>query len=78
MNYDPSKRPCPVHALRTYEGEEGTRMVGCICMFLDKRNYNGSEGIRTPNSPARIPAATQLSQLAVDSNAMKVLSATSY
>ena len=21
MNYDPSKRPCPVHALRTYEGD---------------------------------------------------------
>jgi len=21
MNYDPSKHPCPAHALRTYEGE---------------------------------------------------------
>jgi len=41
MNYDPSKRPCPVHTLRTYEQEEeeGTGMVGgvdmWICMFVD-------------------------------------------
>ena len=40
-------------------------------MFMDKRNYIGSAGIQTSNRPACILAATQLSQLAVDTNAMK-------
>ena len=70
MNYHPSKRPCPVHALRTYEG--GVQVGWGASMFLDKRNYIGSAGIRAPNRPARILAATQLSQLAADNNAMKL------
>jgi hypothetical protein len=70
MNYDPSKRPCPVHAPWTYEEKERPGMVRWL--FLDKRNHTGSAGIRTPNRPARILAATQLSQLTVDSTAFKL------
>jgi len=72
MNYDPSKRPCPAHALRSYEGE-GVHVGwgGTVCFWVKKLYWLCADSNPKSSSPypGRYSAFTQLT---VDSNAMKI------